>query len=39
MVQFHNFCILKTVANLISIRFKMQIHVHGSSVVGCDENF
>ena len=32
MVQVPQFCILKTVTSLISIRSKMQIHVHGFSV-------
>ena len=35
MDQFHNFVFLNTVESLISIRFKMQIHVHGSSVDNC----
>ena len=35
MAQFHNFGILKTVASLISIRSKIQIHVRGSSVDNC----
>ena len=37
MDQFQKFFI-KTVASLISIRFKMQIHVPGSSVDNCVED-
>ena len=35
MAQFPQFCILKTVTSFISIRSKMQIHVHGFSVDNC----
>ena len=35
MAQLHSVLYLKTVASLMSIRFKMQIHVHGFSIDNC----